>query len=337
LDASVRKTVVLWGAGLLLIVAVMAAAAAWYVLGLPGRSYSGPPPPATSAEQELAERLRQHVTAIASTPHNVAHYAELEQAARYIEGQLASLGYKPRAQVFETAGRPVRNIEVVLSPPDSDASTPSLVIGAHYDSAGEAPGANDNATGTAAIIELARLLKGMNLKATRVRFVLFVNEEPPYDRTPNMGSWRSAVALKERGEPVIGMISLETLGCFSDKPGTQKYPPPFGLIFPSTANFIALVAMPGSRSFLHDVVGAFRRHTEMPTIGGTAPDQIAGIGWSDHWSFWKQGFPAIMITDTALFRYPHYHKRTDTPDKVDYAKLARITLGMEQTIRDLAR
>ena len=93
----------------------------------------------------------------------------------------------------------------------------------------------------------------------------------------------------------------------------------------------------GSRNFLHQVVGAFRRHTEMPTIGGTAPDQVAGIGWSDHWSFWKQGFPAIMITDTALFRYPHYHKRTDTPDKVDYAKLARITLGMEQTIRDLAR
>jgi hypothetical protein len=336
-DASVRKTVVLWGAGFLLIVAVMVAALAWYVLGLPGRSYSGPPTPPTSAEQDLAVRLRQHVTAIASTPHNVAHYAELEEAARYIEAQLMTLGYTPQAQVFQTAGRPVRNIEVVLAPPGADASTPNLVIGAHYDSAGEAPGANDNGTGTAAVIELARLLKGIDLKSTRVRLVLFVNEEPPYDRTPSMGSWQAAVALKERGEPVIGMISLETLGCFSDAPGSQKYPSPFGLIFPSKANFLALVAMPGSRNFLHQVVDSFRRHAELPTIGGTAPDQIAGIGWSDHWSFWKQGFPAIMITDTALFRYPHYHKRTDTPDKVDYAKLARITLGMEQTIRDLAR
>jgi hypothetical protein len=100
---------------------------------------------------------------------------------------------------------------------------------------------------------------------------------------------------------------------------------------------LAFVAMPGSRSFLHEVIGPFRRHAEFPTIGGTAPDQVPGIGWSDHWSFWKEGFPAIMITDTALFRYPHYHKATDTPDKVDYDKLARITLGLEQTIREIAR
>jgi len=95
--------------------------------------------------------------------------------------------------------------------------------------------------------------------------------------------------------------------------------------------------MPGSRGFLHEVVGPFRRHTAFPTIGGTAPDQFAGIGWSDHWSFANVGYPAIMITDTALFRYRHYHKATDTPDKVDYEKLARITLGLEQTIRDLLR
>lgn len=328
---------IFWGAGLLLVVAALAAAIVWYVLGLPGRSYSGPLPAPTRDEQSLAERLKRHVVAIASRPHNVAHYAELERSARYIEGELAALGYAPQAQVFETDGRPVRNIEAVLSPPGADGNTPSLIVGAHYDSAGIAPGANDNASGTAAVLELARLLKDSDLKGKRLRLVLFVNEEPPYDRTPQMGSWRYARLLKERGERVMGMISLETLGCFSDADGSQKYPAPFGLVFPAKGNFVALVALPGSRAFLHRVVDAFRRHTALPTIGGTAPDQIAGIGWSDHWSFSAEGYPAMMITDTALFRYPHYHKATDTPEKVDYEKLARITLGLEQTLRELVR
>jgi Peptidase family M28 len=331
----VRKTVVLWGAGLLLGIAALSAATAWYMLGLPGHSYSGPLPAPTRAEDELAQRLQRHVTAIASKPHNVAHPAELEKAAAYIEGELKALGYTPRPQVFKSDGVAVRNIEVVLEPAGAGPETESLVVGAHYDSAGIAPGANDNGTGVAAVLELARLLKDLVPKDKRLRLVLFVNEEPPYDRTPNMGSVRYANELKARGERVAGMMSLETLGCFFDEPGTQQYPPPFGLFFPTTANFIAFVALPGSRDFLHEVVGPFRRHTAIPTIGGTAPDQFDGIGWSDHWSFWKLGFPAIMITDTALFRYAHYHKATDTPDKVDYTKLARITLGLEQTLRDL--
>ncbi len=328
---------ILWGAGLLLVLAALSAATAWYMLGLPGESFSGPVPPPTRAEEDLAQRLQRHVTAIASRPHNVAHYAELEKAASYIEAELKALGYRPQAQVFETEGRPVRNIEAVIEPQDAGPETEGVVVGAHYDSAGIAPGANDNGTGAAAVIELARLLKDLTPKSKRLRLVLFVNEEPPYDRTADMGSWRYAEMLKMQGERVAGMISLETLGCFSDEPGSQKYPPLFGLFFPNKANFIAFVALPGSRGFLHEVVGSFRSHTELPTIGGTAPDQFDGVGWSDHWSFSKHGFPAIMITDTALFRYAHYHKATDTPDKVDYQKLARITLGLEQTLRDLVQ
>jgi hypothetical protein len=290
----------------------------------------------TSAEANLAQRLRRHVVAIASEPHNIAHYAALEKSAAYIESELTALGYTPQPQVYDADGRSVRNIEVVLSPAAATATTESIVIGAHYDSAGIAPGANDNGTGTAAVLEFARLLKDVPLADKRLRLVLFVTEEPPYDRTPAMGSWRYARASRRsaNGSPAC---SQETLGCFSDKPGTQEYPAPFGLVFPNKANFIAFVAMPGSRSFLQQVVGALRSHTKFPTIGGTAPDQVAGIGWSDHWSFWKLGYPAVMVTDTALFRYRHYHKATDTPDKVDYDKLARITLGLEQTIRDLLR
>jgi hypothetical protein len=333
----VIKMVALWGAGLLLLLIAALAAAYWYSLSLPGEPYTGAPAPVTVAERDLAARLRRHVEAIASVPHNVEHYPALERSAAYIETELKALGYTPQAQVYDIGAKPVRNIAVELAPAGTTAATPSLVVGAHYDSYGPAPGANDNGSGSAAVLELARLLKDVAPKDKRLRLVLFVNEEPPYDRTPDMGSYRYAKSLKDSGEALIGMISLETIGKFSDQPGTQKYPFPFDYIFSDVANFVAFVALPGGRSFLHDVVGSFRSHAQFPTIGGTAPDNIPGIGWSDHWSFWMFDYPAIMITDTALFRYPDYHEPTDTPDKVDYEKLARITLGLEQTIRDLLR
>lgn len=331
------KVVALTILGLVIGLIAVAAAAYWYSLSLPGEPYAGPPPAATDAERDAAARLRKHVEAIASVPHNVDHYPELEKSAAYIEAELTALGYRPESQTYAIGDKPVRNISVELSPPGADAKTPSIVVGAHYDSFGPAPGANDNGSGSAAVLELARLLKDVPLKDKRLRLVLFVNEEPPYDRTPDMGSYHYAKSLKEAGENVVGMVSLETIGAFSDEPGTQKYPVPFNYIFPDVANFVALVALPGGRAFLHDFVAAFRQHTQIPTIGGTAPDFVDGIGWSDHWSFYVLGYPAIMITDTALFRYPHYHTPTDTPDKVDYEKLARVTLGVEATLRDLLR
>ena len=143
--------------------------------------------------------------------------------------------------------------------------------------------------------------------------------------------------LAERREPVIGMISLETLGCFSDQPGSQKYPPPLGLLYPSKGDFIAFVAMPDSRDLMQVLIGSFRSHTRFPTVGGVAPGFVPGIDWSDHWSFEQFRYPAVMITDTAYFRYPHYHKPTDTPDKVDIERLARITHGIERVVREMIR
>jgi hypothetical protein len=256
----------------------------WYALVVPGRSHIGPLPPATGDEQDLAARLKSHVVAIAGEPHNVKHYAALERSALHIERTLEGFGYTVNRQVFTVAGRAVRNIEVEHGAQSADA--PSLVVGAHYDSYDNAPGANDNGTGVAAILELARLLKPWQPQRMRLRFVLFVNEEPPYYRSPDMGSWRYAKLLSERGEKVHGMISLETLGAFFETPGSQRYPVPFGLIFPSTADFIAFVGLTGSRSFLHEVMASFRRHTAFPSIGGAAPDALVpGIGWSDHWAF----------------------------------------------------
>jgi Zn-dependent M28 family amino/carboxypeptidase len=316
-------------------VAALLTLAWWYALAVPGRPHVGPLPPATGEEHDLAMRLETHVVATASVPHNVRHYAALERAAQYIEVTLEALGYVVNRQVFTVAGRAVRNIEVHRDVQSAEA--PLLVIGAHYDSFENAPGANDNGSGVATVLELARLLKQWQPQRTRLRLVLFVNEEPPYYRTQDMGSWQYAKLLSERGENVRGMISLETLGAFSDTVGSQRYPVPFGLIFPSTANFIAFVGLPGTRSFLHEVMASFRRHTAFPSIGGVAPDALVpGVGWSDHWAFRSFGFPAIMVTDTALFRYPHYHLPSDTPDKVDYERLARITKGLERMVREVA-
>lgn len=310
-------------------------AAFWYCLGVPGRPHRGPLPPATAEEIDLAQRLKRHVTAIASAPHNVRYYAELQAAAAYIERTLGAIGYRVMPQRFEVDGREVRNIEVVIEPSAASPDTPSLVIGAHYDSAGDVPGANDNGTGAAAVIELARLLEGAALK-TRIRLVLFVNEEPPYFKTPDMGSLRYAQRLAERKERVVGMMSLETMGYFSDAPGSQNYPWPFGLAFGDTGDFIAFVGTLGARSFMRQTIGSFRTHTAFPSIGGVAPAFVEGIDWSDHWAFAQHGIPAIMVTDTAPFRYPHYHQLSDTPDKVDYERLARITKGIERTIRELS-
>jgi Zn-dependent M28 family amino/carboxypeptidase len=182
---------------------------------------------------------------------------------------------------------------------------------------------------------LARLLSKAKLKR-RLRFVLFVNEEPPYFQTPDMGSFRYAAWLAERNERVAAMISLETLGFYSTAPGSQTYPRPFGAFFSDRANFIAFVGMPGSRDLVQQALGSFRKHAPFPSIGGVAPGAIVGIDWSDHWSFAQHGFAAMMVTDTAVFRYPHYHRATDTPDKLDYERLARVTRGLEDVIRGLA-
>ena len=303
---------------------------------VPGRSHPGPLPPLTAEEAALAAALERDVRTIAAEPHNVAHPEALERAARHIEASLAAAGYAPAAQPFTAAGQTVRNIEAVVEPAPGRAA-PTLVVGAHYDSWGIAPGANDNGTGTAAVLALARRLAGLRGKTNmRIRLVLFVNEEPPFFKTESMGSLVYARRLAASGEPVLGMISLETLGFYTDRPRSQHYPPPLGLLYPTTGDFVAFVGLTSSRAFVRRTVKDFRALTPFPSVGGTAPGFVQGIDWSDHWSFEQVGIPALMLTDTAPFRYPHYHSPDDTPDKVDYQRLARVTAGLERMVRTWA-
>ena len=323
---------------LLFVLALLGAAAAAirYCIVFPRQPFKGPLPPVSDQCRELAGRLETHVYTVASMPHNVRYLPALEKAARYIESQIRAAGLTPVPQVYAVDnGIPVRNIEVVLEPPGAHPQTPCYVIGAHYDAPDDCPGANDNGTGVAALIELMRLVAVSPPKHARLRLVFFVNEEQPYGKTELMGSWQYANRLAAADENVAGMMALETLGFFSDAPGSQRFPPPFGHVYPDTGNFVAFVALPGTRPFLHRSIAAFRRHASFPAIGGLAPGFIEGIDLSDHWSFNQFGYPALMVTDTAPFRNPYYHEPTDTPDSVDYTSLARITLGLAAMTREL--
>ena len=328
---------------LFLIVPLLGLAAAGYgglhyMTAVPGKPHRGQLPPLTSDEAALAQALARHIATIAAREHNVAHHEELEMVARYIEATLASYGYIVSRQEFLTDGKPVRNIDVAIEPAGAAGDPEVIVVGAHYDSVFGSPGANDNGSGAAAVIELARLLRDLDaVGSKRIRFVLFVNEEPPYFRTEAMGSLNYARALARRNERVTAMYSLETIGFYSSEPESQVYPAPFGLLFPDRGDFVAFVGMLRSRALVWKTVRSFRSHTAFPSIGGVAPGFIPGIGWSDHWAFAEQGFPAVMVTDTAPFRYPHYLRASDTADKVDAEKVARVIKGIERVIRDLSR
>jgi Zn-dependent M28 family amino/carboxypeptidase len=211
-----------------------------------------------------------------------------------------------------------------------------IVIGAHYDSARGAVGADDNGSGVAALLELARLLKSVQpAEGLEMRLIFYVNEELPWFGTEKMGSLVHASGLAREERQVVAMLSLETIGWYSDAPGSQRYPFPFNLLYPSTGDFIGFVANPRSRRLLHRVIASFRRHTAFPSEGGVGLESIAGVSWSDQWAYWKFGWPAVMVTDTAPFRYPHYHTLRDTPDKLDYDRLTRVVRGLEGVVRDL--
>lgn len=320
---------------LLLILILSPLLALLWMTAVPGRSHDGPLPPLTPHQMHIADRLRDHVAIIARKPHNAAHPREMAAVASYIEEQLRQMGYAPRRQAIPDVPGTV-NIDATLDPADPKA--PMLVIGAHYDSYGATVGANDNGSGTAATLELARALADSRGKTRlRLRFLFFANEEPPYFQTERMGSMVYARALAGNGVRAAGMISLETLGYYSDRKGSQHYPFPLSLLYPDTGNFVAFVGMVDSRAFVRATVGTFRDVAPFPSVGGSAPAFVQGIDWSDHWAFAQTGVPSLMVTDTAPFRYRYYHSEADTPGRLDYARLARVVDGLEHVLRKWAR
>ena len=302
---------------------------------MPGASYEGRPPALSAAEEATRTRLGAHVRALAAEigERNAAHAEALERARDYVATQLRDAGLAPALRAFEHGGTTFHNVEATLE--GGAASAACLVVGAHYDSVEGSPGANDNASGVAVLIELARALRERPA-ARPIRFVAFANEEPPYFNTGDgMGSVAYARSFRDPAREVHAMLSLETVGFYSDEPGSQRYPPLVGLLYPDRGNFIAFVANPRSRDLLRALVGAFRESATLPSEGAALPASVPGVAWSDHRSVWDVGVPALMVTDTAPFRDPHYHLATDTADRLDYRRMARLVTGLAEAVRRL--
>lgn len=305
------------------------------MIRMPGRSYSGPLPPKGEDEAESQRRLERHVAVLAGQigERNMSRPAALAASAAYLEQALRDLGYTVASQELALEGATARNLETERR--GASRADEIVLLGAHYDSVIGCPGANDNATGVAGILEIARLLGTRGTPRT-LRFVLFVNEEPPFFLTDAMGSRQYAARARARGDKIVAMLSLETIGYYSDSESSQRYPYPFALFYPRTGNFIAFVGNLASRDLVRRCVGSFRQSAAFPSEGLAAPGWITGIGWSDHSSFWEQGYPAVMVTDTALFRYPAYHTAQDTPDKLRLDRMARVVAGLARVAADLA-
>jgi Zn-dependent M28 family amino/carboxypeptidase len=288
-----------------------------------------------SGATSLERRLRRHVQVLAGDigERNVWRPWALRAAAGYIEAELSTLGYAVTAQSYAAHGVRCCNLEVVV--PGSKSAGEIILAGAHYDTVTGSTGADDNASGVAGLIEMARLLQPLH-PARTVKLVAFVNEEPPFFFFGEMGSDVYARAARRRGDDIRIMLSLEMLGCYVDAPGSQAYPPFLKWFYPERGNFIAFVSNLRSRRALNAIVRAFQSNCDFPAERLASPAFVPGVAWSDQLSFWRAGYPGVMVTDTAFFRYPHYHRASDTPDKLRFPEMARVVEGLAKTVASLA-
>jgi hypothetical protein len=286
-------------------------------------------------KSSLESRLKHHLLVLGTDigERNVWHPDQLASTADYISEIWTNQGYQVQRQEFPEGKLTVCNLEIeiqgTLQPEEI------IIIGAHYDSVRGSPGANDNGSGVAAILELSRLFINHKPEKT-VRFVAFVNEEPPFFLTRKMGSRVYAARSRKKGEKIIAMLSVETIGYYSEKPGSQDYPFPLNFFYPDTADFIGFVSNIRYRNLMKKSLASFRKHSDFPAQGAAAPLWLTGVGWSDHWSFWREDYPAIMVTDTAFFRYDYYHTALDTPEKLTYDQMAKVVKGIYEVAKELA-
>jgi Zn-dependent M28 family amino/carboxypeptidase len=300
-----------------------------------GKSYSGRFLPLSVEENKISTSLRHHIFMLAEDigERNIWLPQKLTAAAKFIGKTWQAQNFVVQHQEYDARG--VKSTNLIIEIPGNSRAGEIVIIGAHYDSVSGSPGANDNGSGVAALLEISRLLSRTE-NARTIRLVAFTNEEPPFFLGRDMGSRVYASRARQQQENIVGMLSLETMGYYSEAPDSQEYPFPFSFFYPDTANFIGFVGNIGSRRLVRSCLAAFRRTTLFPSEGTAAPGWITGIGWSDHWSFWREGYKAIMITDTAFFRYEHYHTLQDTFEKIDYDRLARVTKGLAEVVTDLA-
>jgi Zn-dependent M28 family amino/carboxypeptidase len=281
--------------------------------------------------RKLHGHVRQLTVDIGS--RSVYEYDKLEATKEYIVSRLKAFGYIPSLQTYTYSGRKYSN--VIASIRGAKLPDETVIIGAHYDTVFGTPGADDNASAVATLLEIARALKGFSPDRT-LKLIFFVIEEPPVFRSDHMGSYVYAKEAKERNENIKSMISLEMLGYYANEKEGQSFPfPLMSLIYPSTPNFIAVVGNLSSRNLVRKVKNSLRASCGIPVETLSAFSFVPGVDFSDHRSFWKMGYPAVMITDTAFYRNPNYHTETDTIDTLDFDKMSDLLRGLIQAAKDL--
>jgi hypothetical protein len=292
-------------------------------------------PPLSERERALGTELRRDVEKLSKEigERNAGKKWELASASDYVAGELEAAGYTLDRQGYEVGEIVAQNLEVGVS--GGQRGEEVIVVGAHYDSAPGTPGANDNASGGAALLALARRFREAR-PARTLRFVAFANQEAPFFQTKDMGSVVYAKRAAARGDKIVGMLSIESIGYFSDAADSQRYPAGLAGRYPTTGNFIAILGNEGSRSLVDRVLSAFLRHGSISAQGVALTKDAESAAAGDDWSFWQVGYPAVLVTDTASLRYPHHHKGEDTPDKLDFERMARVVAGLEGTIGELA-
>ena len=283
----------------------------------------------------IEARLRAHVAMLAGQigERHVFRPQALAAAADYIAETWQAQGYRPERELVAAGGTTSANIVVNL--PGRGHSDAILLIGAHYDTVRGSPGADDNASGVAGLLELSRAFATLEPTLT-VRFVAFTNEEPPFFLSGQQGSAVHAKAARARGERIVFMVSLEMLGFYDDRPGSQHYPPLFRWFYPDRGNFLGFVGDLRSRQIMGRAAAAFRAGSDFPLETCATFRWIPGISWSDHGPFWRQGYRAFMATDTAFHRNPWYHTGRDTPETLDYPRFAAAVDGLTACFKMLA-
>jgi len=290
-------------------------------------------------EQDLPGRLYTHVDRLAGLigPRHLDKPNTMEVTATYIERQLVDLGYYVDRHVYDVDASQVANL--VAERPGTRRPDDVVILGAHYDTVPETPGADDNASAVAMLIEVARILQPSVFQRT-LRFVAFACEEPPHYYTDTMGSQVYARQCRVRGERIVGMLCLEMVGYYCTEPNSQQIPPgiPRSLrwAFPKRGDFLAAVGNLRSWRLGWTFRRGFKRASRFPLYSIVLPETISEIRMSDNSSFWDQGYPALMVTDTSFLRNPHYHTATDTPNTLDYDRMAQATLGVAGGVKRLA-
>lgn len=307
--------------------------AAWWSLTQPMVFAATPRAPVAEVDPKT---LEAHVRKLAVElyPRDFLHRENLDAAAAWVKAEFEAAGARTSEQEFAVDEGRYRNVLGVFGPEDG----PRVVVGAHYDTAGEQPGADDNASGVAGLVELAHALgKTQGLLKKRVELVAWTLEEPPHFRTKSMGSWVHADSLKKAGVDVHAMISLEMLAFFSDEPGSQSFPTvclkPF---YPDRGNFIAVIGLMGKGSLTRKIKGAMKGASDLPVKSMNGLRAIPGVDFSDQLNYWDRGYRGVMITDSAFYRNPNYHEVTDTPETLDYVRFAKVVQGIHQAVLALA-